>query len=643
MAITSLDLKFFKSERMTDFSDGGGRLSSLQIIDGDMNNVFDDRSDLDALIGRVSLRKPWFAVVTANTDPYLGAFVFLTEPPADPLVTVCLFNTGSPTDTRTQARNYVENYRVAGVRSQFTLYGDHFTGMATIQVYCRSEIPSPDIGDVLMLSVERAGYPPGFQFVQVQEVELRTTNTFTDGAGDFTRDVLLIRTTAPLGQNFEGQDPPARITGANPPPTVVRLTQVADAARYYGVKPVLGEPEAGDTEINIGDPYIPIVPTSRAETPITDELAGLGNVAMVPCGAVNALTWSGSVTAAADAPLTRYLGSPFARRSLSATIGSVLLSDDGAGNIRADDAEANPGWSGTADYTTGAVILVRTGAGISGTLALTATPAAAVLEQGYTFPRMVTANNRAITQVFQLPAFPARGTVIVDYRALGKWIRLRDNGNGQLAGNPGEGTGTINYSTGTLAITLGALPDIDSAILVSWGVDLRVRDSSGEITVPTPRYEQKLDREHVVPGTLEMSWTSGSVARTASADNDGIITGDATGVIDETAGIVWYTTTHLPDANITFEYTWIDGTVHSEVFTPSASGGQVTVTLANAPVAERSVRARWTQTAQNPQINGRLLRPRGRQDTGSGNMGSGIGGGTIDYTDGELVLTVDGD
>ena len=310
MAITTLDLKFRQSERMTDFADGGGRMSAVEIIDGQLNNVFADRSTLDALIGRVSLRKWFFEVNTANTDTYLGAFTFLTEPPAEPLVTVCLFDTGSVTDTRAAARNYVENYRVAGVRSQYVLYGDHFTGMQVVQVYCRSEIPSPDIGDVLMLSVEASGFTPASQFVQVQEVLTRTTNTFTDGGGDFQRDVLQIRITAALGQNFLGQDPPQRITGANPPPTVVRLTQVADAARYYGVKPVLGTPETGDTVVDIGDPYIPIVPTSRAETPIVDELAGLGTVAMVPSGAAGALTWSGSVTAGANAAVTRYLGTP---------------------------------------------------------------------------------------------------------------------------------------------------------------------------------------------------------------------------------------------------------------------------------------------------------------------------------------------
>lgn len=637
MTITALDLKFFQAERMTDFDDGGGRMSSVEIVDNQMNNVFSDRSDADADLGRVSLRKLNLAVDTANVDTFLGARVFLTDPPLDPLVSVLLFNTASATDVRTNARNYVENYRVAGVKSQFTLYGDHFVGMRTIQVYCRSEIPSPDIGDVIMLSVEAAGYTPDFQFLQVEEVEQRTTNTFTDASGDFVRDVLIIRMTSSLRHNFIGQQDPRRITGASPPPTLVRLTQVADAARYYGVKPLVEEAVATDTVVRIGDPYVPIAPSARAETPLTDLLAGLGTLSMVRAGAVDALSWSGSVSAAANVPVTRYLGSPFTRRGLQVTIGAVQLQDDGSGGLVAINP-GDTGWSGVADYQQGAIIVQRDQAW-SGTLAILATPAGAVLEQGYTLSRLVTAGNRAISQVFQLPTLPSRGTLLLDYRAQGKWIRLRDNGAGQLVGNPGEGGGTVNPTFGSVAATLGALPDIDSAILVSWGVDVRARNSSGEVSIPTPRYQQQLDFTNVVPGTLTMAWESATVAKTASVDVDGVLTGDATGEIDETAGLVHYTTSDVPDANITYSYDRVSGGVHSEVFTPTAAGGSISLTVANAPVAENSVVVRWQQTGVNPQIANRLFRSERARDDGAGGF---IGRtGTFDYADGDLVLGVE--
>jgi hypothetical protein len=638
----SLDLKFHQAERMTDFPDGGGRMSAVQIVDNQLNNVFSDRSDADADLGRVSLRKLYFGIFTATTEIGLGARVFLTDPPADPLVSVLLFYTGSVTDERVQARNYVENYRVVGVKSQFTLYGDHFVGMRTVQLYCRPEIPSPDIGDVLVLSVEADGYTPHQQFVQVEEVETRATYTFTDGSGDFQRDVLIVRMTSALTSNFEGQQDPVRITGANPPPTLVRLSQVADAARYYGMKYVAESVSQGATVIDIGDPYIPIAPSARAETPLVDLLAGLGTVAMTASGAAGALTWSGNVSAAANVPVTRYLGTPYARRSLTVTIGGVVLSDNGSGELVADNP-SDVGWSGVADYTTGAVVILRNQAW-SGTVAIQATPAGAVLEQGFTMSRVVTANNRAISQVFQLPNLPARGTLLLDYRALGKWVRLRDNGAGQLTGNPGEGGGTINYATGTIAVTLGALPDIDSAILVSWGIDTRARNSSGEITIPSPRYEQQLDHGNIVAGSLTMSWTTGGVPKSATAAVDGEITGDATGEIDETAGLVHFTTTSLPDASITYGYDYVDGGVHSEVFTPAAAGGAISLTLANAPVAEGSVRLSWSRTRTIPgQPNRQFFHTWARDDGAGGWVGPGsTPAGSMDYTDGEIAITVEG-
>lgn len=640
MTINATELKFRQSQRMTDFSDGGGRMSSTVIVDNALNNVFTDRSDLDALQGRASLRKIYAEVNTANTDMFLGAMVFLTDPPADPLVSVCMFNTGSHTDERAQARNYVENYRVMGVKSQFTLYGDHYAGVRNVQLFCRPETASPDIGDVLVLSVERAGYTPEHQFLQVESIELRQTVVFTDNSGDFLRDVLLVRMTSPLRILFEGQEDPARISSSNAPPTVVRLSQVADAAKYYGMKPIIGSVSPGATEIDIGDPFIPIVPTSRAETPLVDLLAGLGTVSMVRSGAVGALTWSGTVSAPANGSVTRYLGSPFARNSVSMTMDGIALTDDGDGNVVPADP-VNTGFAGAVDYQSGAVTLSRD-IGLSGTLAITATPAGAVLEQGYTMSRMVTAANRSLSPVIQLPNLPARGTLFVDYRALGKWIRLRDNGAQQLVGNPGEGGGSLNYATGTLSPTFAALPDIDSAIIVSWGIDTRARNSSGEIEVPAPRYQQQLAHTHIRPGYLTMTWESGEVEKTAAAASDGTISGDATGRIDATAGLVFFTTSSLPDAGITYDYEYLDGTAHSEVFTPTAVAGEISIEVANGPIAEGSARVTFRQRHS---AEPRLTRPRALNDDAAGYLksyGSITGtAGEINYSAGQLAVTVE--
>ena len=69
MTIATTDIKLRTPERLTDLADGGGRQTSGTIVDGQLNNLFQDTSRLDRVTGRVSLRKAYMHVDTANVDP----------------------------------------------------------------------------------------------------------------------------------------------------------------------------------------------------------------------------------------------------------------------------------------------------------------------------------------------------------------------------------------------------------------------------------------------------------------------------------------------------------------------------------------------------------------------------------------------
>lgn len=644
MTIIASSIKFRQSQRMTDFPDGGGRMSSVEIVDNAMNNVFPDLSTLNAVVGNVGLRKLFLQVDTATTDTYLGPFVFLTDPPADPLVHVTLFSTGSVTDLRADARDYVEAYRTKGPRTQFTLYSSHLAGQATIQVFCREEIPTPDIGDVFCLSVEAAGYPAAEQYVRVREVLSRMTVTFEDGSGEFKRDVLLIAITSSLAGDFVGQEEVRRNSADNNPPTKVRRTQVASAARYFTVKPLVASANAGDVTVTISTPYIPLVPASQAETPLTDQLAGLGNVAMIQSGLTDSLQFSGNVTGAAAVEVVRHFGTPYKRRSLQVSVGAVALRDDGSGNVVAVNP-ADLGWSGTADYQVGSFSIAKD-SGFAAMVSATATPAGAVLEQGFTLATDITATSRQQTYVFQLPTLPAPGTILFEYRALGRWIRLTDTGAGTLTGAAGEGSATATYATGTIAATLGALPDVDSSLQVSWGTDVRAHNSSGDVIVPTPRYRQALAHQGIVPGSLSIAWLSGGVAKSATVAASGAISGDMSGLADHAAAIAEFSTIYAPDTTFTYSYTYADPTDFiSETFTPTAAGGAVSITLTQAPVAANSVAASWNVAYDvSPSV---LLGLQEQRNYGVGDNGAGgwtnalPGTNTINYTTGAVVLTVE--
>ncbi|EXF55860.1 curculin-like (Mannose-binding) lectin domain protein, partial [Acinetobacter sp. 1294596] len=110
MAIETKNLVLYKSERLSDTEDGGGKYSGQMIEDGQSNNLFNDVSELDRTMGDVSLRKLFPAVTTNDTDLLMGATVFISENPKDPNVSALLFSTKSWIDERKSAQNRIENY-----------------------------------------------------------------------------------------------------------------------------------------------------------------------------------------------------------------------------------------------------------------------------------------------------------------------------------------------------------------------------------------------------------------------------------------------------------------------------------------------------------------------------------------------------
>ena len=57
---------------------------------------------------------------------------------------------------------------------------------------------------------------------------------------------------------------------------------------------------------------------------------------------------------------------------------------------------------------------------------------------------------------------------------------MTDNGKGELVGaDASYGSGVINFTTGSIMVTLGALPDTGSEILMYWGAPTASFNRSG--------------------------------------------------------------------------------------------------------------------------------------------------------------------
>ncbi len=168
--------------------------------------------------------------------------------------------------------------------------------------------------------------------------------------------------------------------------------------------------------------------------------------------------------------------------------------------------------------------------------------------------------SRGTNYVAMLRPYPKPGTVVVDYMAEGKWYRMKDNGKGLLIGEiEGTGSGRINYATGSVTITTGALPDVDTPILISWGNPVEVIDLTGKIKVDLPQVSRTLAESPVAPNSLTITWPVG-ISDTATATDNGqgviVCNGEEIGWINYGNGELAFTPPLLPvkGSNYTFDY-----------------------------------------------------------------------------------------
>lgn len=477
MAILEGDIKLLKSQVMDDVDEGGGRATGVEITDGTSNSIFPDISELDRAYGRVNLRKVFPKVATPTVESYFGANLIISDPPDDPKVSCTLFTTRDGFDHRSDAKLQLESYVVAGPLDNMIPYGQQVIGQRAVLAYQRVEHPLPEVGQVFALMTESGVAKQ--QYFRISEIS-SSVQTFEDSQGPFDRRVILITTSDALRYTFPGEEP-QRIFNSSlyPYNARIRKTSVVDSARYYGAQPLTQASSLGSLDVKVDSLYTPLVPSSTVETPVVS--AHIQNSTIVAPSGGDVSYSSGSWLN--NAPM--YFGGGIAPRSLLLTAGGGEgtynpKTDDGAGNI----VNAAGKVLGSVDYLTGSITpdLSVSGAWTIGTHSVSYTYGATQQQSSFTDSVEITLANRGSVYTKTMQPSPSPGTAFVDFMALGKWYRLRDaNGDGQLKGDETAfGSGSINYTTGTLVVTLGSLPDVGSRVVFSWGskVDTFVRNSS---------------------------------------------------------------------------------------------------------------------------------------------------------------------
>ena len=542
MAIETKNLVLYKSERLSDTEDGGGKYSGQMIEDGQSNNLFNDVSELDRTMGDVSLRKLFPAVTTNDTDLLMGATVFISENPKDPNVSALLFSTKSWIDERKSAQNRIENYLAKGGQAAGSPLDTHYAGMKTLQVAMfLSEVES-SVGSTLVLVSKEGQALQHEQYVRITKVETRIAKMVIDGK-EVEYKIATYSINDPLDQDYVGLSARQWYSGEKSE-TILRDTIVADTGKYYASSNLKSAAKVGEFTVNAESIFAQLVPSAQTETPIVDLNAAGESMVLVP-GNTAAITATYSTTIGTAQNV--YIGSSVMPSSVSFNLFGQQITDQGGLLKNTSGTQV-----GTIDYQRGLIQWTQAAGAGSANLSITFKPASAPNQYFQSETRPVTQQNQSANWTGVLVPPPAPGSLSVSYMSQGKFYELKDDGSGQLKGaSTSFGSGAVNYETGSWSITTGALPDVNTPILLLWGTPLATFIRSG-LAVEPAAFEFDLQQAGIASGSVTVKWLLEGEQKTATTNTLGQFSGDATGTFNYATGQGRLVPNKLPQKNTVF-------------------------------------------------------------------------------------------
>lgn len=646
MPIQLGDIKLVASQVMDDVPEGGGGPTSHVIEDNKSNEIFKDISESDRARGRLNMSKTFVSVQTQDTDTYLGANAIVAKPPEDPNVSITMFTTNQVYDTRTEAQARLEAYLNKGAEWAGFLYENHIAGQRTIQLLQRPNAELPAIGKTLALVANEGLSNQREQYVRVTRVTAESRTFTYDVDKDYLAVVVTLELSDALRYDMPGT-PANRSFQRAPNAAKVRDTLVADAANYAGVVPLAAPISLGDFTIRAKDTYTPLVPSAQVETPIVNNVPY--SQSGTPARSTHPITYT---TAQAWTPTNSLLlPGGCLPGSLTVVVAGVTIKDK-AGLLVVGDQQV-----GTIDYANGTLVSTS-GSYTSNTKTITYEPAAYMQRLPQSTDIEVTAESRSQNYVGFISPSAARGTLSFSYQVQGTWYVLSDEGDGSLRGYDASfGAGTYNAETGSYVITLGALPDVGSSIVIQWGVPTQ------EYSHPTATLslsqtialDDNID-ETVDPSYFKATWLVDGETKTATAAPNGILSGDATGSVNIGRRELTIKPNVLPVVGTVIDYEYSTG-ARSEVNLshPSRDGqGKLPVSAGTGNLLPGSVAVEWN-TVTDMNVFGLYTREQlnamgvnavdpiqlARDDAAGNLVLNGAVIGTVNYTTGEILFNPD--
>lgn len=636
--INRSDLKIYPSERLSDHDDGGGMPLGTP-IKGVANELFNPISSIARVNGAFYARLVYLGVLRSDAEPLIGSFSAITRPPKDPTTSYLLFKATKFGEQRNEILKRIEAYSVGTIESRMTLLSTQSKYSKIVQAYQRVGEPLPVVGDVYCLRQDKAGYPSHEQYIQVIDVKAED-RTFTNPQNqrDFVRTVIKLEISSKLEADFIGAEYPSE--NYVDTPCKIRETHVADAAQYYGVKPLAQAIQKQTQQIKITSLMEKIVPTNQVETPLID-LTAAGNIQTLFDGskkgdeglvslAVSQNYYKASIQ---NQIYSIYLGQLPQMGSIKVHSSRGIITDKNAKLQLSDD------FYGNVDYQQGIITLKPSETIFINKIEFR--PATSDLKVADTTKIDISINNRSYNYVTALNPVPAVGSLQISYRAQGVWYTLRDDGTGALRGvSASHGSGSISYITGTINLSLGELPDIDSSILFAWGTKATYFNRSGSQPTAKLRFSLSADAH---PASIKLAWNHNG-SKSARCDAAGKITGDWTGYYDAATRQIYIDTGanfDHPKGVLDVKVTYNTGErTFLEIKAPLRNHeGQVTVNLGEKPITPNTFQLRFNLLIENynpitQEI--RLVDPyKVLKDDGRGKLidETGVEMGSINYTE----------
>lgn len=517
MPISQEDIYIKKAAVQDDTAFGGGGLTNNDVVDGVSNNWFPDSSDVDRAYGRVQFRKGFGVALTDDRDTLQGALAMIIKPPQDPLVHVALMETSGWSDLRPTAQARVEQYLVKGPIMLCRVQGVHYTGALMLQLYNIAPATSfPDPGSTLVLRNPNGAE----QYVRVLKTTVSQAIVILTGEPE-TVNLCSCELSSALEFDLLGKDiqkdQPSSTTTA-----VTYTTTPAIGAKFYGIKKLAVDAAINDGAVTVeGGIFSPLVPANTVEQPITDvyPLTRRSAIARTAAG-----VWSLPPSNTSIGPGTVLL-LPTAAEPATMTItrsGNLTFVENSAGELIAGSTAV-----GKVNHKERKVEFYQSAPSyVSASVEITYKPATISGASNNSGSEEVTTPNQGLGWVFSFEPIPAPGSLIVSYMAQGKWYSLYEDGTGKLSGaDSSYGNGTLSFVTGSLALTLGALPDVGSYILFQWGGG----DVALPASLPLPTKLRKMFTftQAPVPGTITFTWDIGGSNHTATLLANGTTSGPA--------------------------------------------------------------------------------------------------------------------